>query len=176
METKKQANCVGIFERHQDAEAAIRELQRAGYDMTKLSIVGRDYHTEEHAVGFYNTGDHVKYVGKLGAFWGMVFGIFLAPAFFFIPGIGPILTGGLIGSILMGTLEGAAVGAALGGGAGALGAALADMGIPKDKTIRYEAELKANKYLLIASGNADDAKRARSILAEHGAEAAVHGD
>lgn len=29
--------------------------------MTKLSIIGRDYHIEEHATGFYNTGDRVKY-------------------------------------------------------------------------------------------------------------------
>ncbi|HEX3695514.1 MAG TPA: general stress protein [Polyangia bacterium] len=176
MEQKMEANCVAIFDNHQNAERAILALQRAGYDMKKLSIVGRDYHTEEHAVGFYNAGDRVKYVGKLGAFWGMVFGIFFAPAFFFIPGIGPILTGGLIGSILLGTLEGAAVGAAVGGGAGVVAASLTSLGIPKDKTIRYEAELKANKYLLIASGSVDDANRARSILAEQGGQAVVHAE
>ncbi len=54
MDTKGDTNCVAIFERHQDAEAALREFVRAGFDMKKLSIIGRDYHTEEHAVGFYN--------------------------------------------------------------------------------------------------------------------------
>ena len=112
MDLKDNSNCVAVFDRHEDAEKAIRELQRGGFDMKKLSIVGRDYHTEEHAVGFYNAGDRVKYWGKQGAFWGSIFGILFAPAFFWIPGIGPILTGGLIGSILMGTVEGAAVGAA----------------------------------------------------------------
>jgi hypothetical protein len=29
--------------------------------MKKLSIVGKDYHTEEHAVGYYNTGDRMKH-------------------------------------------------------------------------------------------------------------------
>ena len=38
--------------------------------MNQLSIVGRDYHTEEHVVGYYNAGDRMKYWGKLGAFWG----------------------------------------------------------------------------------------------------------
>ena len=133
--------------------------------MKKLSIVGRDYHTEEHAVGFYNTGDRVKYWGKNGAFWGTVFGILFAPAFFFIPGIGPVLTGGLIGSILMGTVEGAAVGAAVGAGSSALAAALTGLGIPKVSVIRYEAAVKANKFLLIASGTAAEVERARKILA-----------
>jgi uncharacterized membrane protein len=169
METTGQSNCVAVFDQHQGAESAIRALQSKGFDMKKLSIVGRDYHTEEHAVGFYNAGDHVKYWGKLGAFWGTVFGILFAPAFFFIPGIGPILTGGIIGSILMGTVEGAAVGAAIGGGSGVLAAALTGLGIPKDSVIRYQADLKANKFLLIANGTPAEVERARAILAEVGA-------
>jgi uncharacterized membrane protein len=169
MDQTNESNCVAVFDRHEDAEVAIRELQRAGFDMKKLSIVGRDYHTEEHAVGFYNAGDHVKYWGKTGAFWGGVFGVLLAPAFFWIPGIGPILTGGLIGSFLMGTIEGAAVGAAIGGSSGVLAAALSGLGIPKDSIIRYEASLKANKFLLIASGTAADTQLARSTLGKLGA-------
>jgi hypothetical protein len=175
MSTQNDSNCVAVFDRHQDADAAIRELQKGGFDMKKLSIVGRDYHTEEHAVGFYNAGDRVKYWGKNGAFWGGMFGILLAPAFFWIPGVGPILTGGLIGSFLMGTIEGAAVGAAVGGGTSVLAAGLVGMGIPKDSVIHYEADLKANKFLLIASGTAAETERARGLFAERGARAQVHG-
>ena len=174
MNIVSERSCIAVFDRHQDAEAAIQELQRSRYDMKKLSIVGRDYHTEEHAVGFYNSGDRVKYWGKNGAFWGMVFGILLAPAFFWIPGIGPILTGGLIGSILMGTLEGAAVGAALGGGASALAAAFTGMGIPEDSVIRYEGDLRANKFLLIAHETATDVERARTMLAARGGQVEVY--
>jgi uncharacterized membrane protein len=165
MDPKDTSNVVAVFDQHPDAEKAIRELQRGGFDMKKLSIVGRDYHTEEHAVGFYNAGDRVKYWGRHGAFWGTIFGILLAPAFFWIPGIGPIMTGGIIGSLLMGTVEGAAVGAAVVGGTSALAAALAGLGIPKDSVIQYEADLKANKFLLIASGTAAEVERARSLLA-----------
>jgi hypothetical protein len=174
MSTTNDSNCVAVFDRHEDAEAAVRELGRVGFDMKKLSIVGRDYHTEEHAVGFYNAGDRVKYWGKLGAFWGSMFGILFAPAFFFIPGIGPILTGGLIGSFLMGTIEGAAVGAAVGGGASVLAAALTSMGIPKDSVVRYQADLKADKFLLIATGNAAAVEQARAVIAGRGGRAEVH--
>lgn len=38
-------------------------------------------------------------------------GIRLAPAFFWIPGVAPIMTGALLGSALMGRLEGGAIGA-----------------------------------------------------------------
>jgi hypothetical protein len=174
MDTTNESNCVAVFDRHQDAEIAIRELQRVGFDMKKLSIIGRDYHTEEHAVGFYNGGDRVRHWGKLGAFWGGLFGIVFAPAFFFIPGIGPILTGGLIGSFLMGTIEGAAVGAAVGGGGSALVAALSGMGIPKNSVIQYEADLKANKFVLSASGTVAEVERARGVIAERGGKAQVH--
>jgi len=104
-----------------------------------------------------------------------MFGILLAPAFFWIPGVGPILTGGLVGSFLMGTIEGAAVGAAIGGGTSVLAAGLVGLGLPKDSVIRYEAELKANKFLLIASGTAAEAERARGLFAERGGRAQVHG-
>ena len=48
---------VGVYNTHPDAEAAVKELQRSGFDMKKLSIVGKDYHTEEHVIGYYNAGD-----------------------------------------------------------------------------------------------------------------------
>lgn len=169
-----QSNCVAVYPRHQDVEDAIKALQHAGFDMKKLSIVGRDYHTEEHAVGFYNAGDRVRHWGKLGAFWGGIFGLFMAPAFFWIPGVGPILTGGLIGSALMGTIEGVAAGVAVGGGMSALAGALASMGIPKDSLIQYERELRADKFLLIASGTPGDIEQARSILGQNAESVNAH--
>ena len=59
---------VAICNTHAEAEQAVKELQKFGYDMKKLSIVSKDYHTEEDVVGYYNTGDRMKKWGKLGAF------------------------------------------------------------------------------------------------------------
>lgn len=47
-------------------------LRKQGFDMKKLSIVGQDFDTEEHPLGFYNLGDRVKHWGKFGAFWGSI--------------------------------------------------------------------------------------------------------
>ena len=87
--TKENA-IVATYNSHQDAEEAVQQLQRAGFDMKKLSIVGKDYHTEENVVGYYNAGDRMKYWGKMGAFWGGFWGLLFGWAFFAIPGIGPL--------------------------------------------------------------------------------------
>ena len=73
----KNNSIVAIYPSHTAAEAAIKELQQSGFDMKKLSIVGRDYHTDEHVVGYYNVGDRMKYWGKMGAFWGGIWGLFV---------------------------------------------------------------------------------------------------
>ena len=64
-----------IYETHEQAEHAIKDLQEAGVDMKSLSIVGRDTHTEEHVVGYYTAGDRMMYWGKVGAFWGGFWGL-----------------------------------------------------------------------------------------------------
>ena len=38
---------VAVYDSHDAAEEAVKELQKAGFDMTKLSILGRDYHGDE---------------------------------------------------------------------------------------------------------------------------------
>jgi len=50
---------VAVYGTHVEAEGAVKELERAGVDMRSLSIVGRDSHTEEQVVGYYNTGDRM---------------------------------------------------------------------------------------------------------------------
>ena len=100
---------VAIYDTHSHVERAVGELQRSGFDMKKMSVVGTDYHTDEHVVGYYTTGDRMKYWGKLGAVWGGFWGILIGAGAFAIPGIGPVLVAGpLVGSII-GALEGAAV-------------------------------------------------------------------
>src|SRR5580704_4385388 len=151
---------VAVFATHTDAEAAVKELQRAGIDMRTLSIVGKDSHTDEHVVGYYNTGDRMKYWGKMGAFWGGFWGLLFGSAFFAIPGLGPILVAGPLVAWIIGGLEGAVVL----GGLSALGAGLYSIGIAKDSIVQYEAALKADKFLVLAHGTADEVAKARGIL------------
>ncbi|MEO8153675.1 MAG: general stress protein [Rhizobacter sp.] len=153
---------IHVFETHAQAEQAIQSLNKAGFDVKKLSLVGKGYHTEEHLLGFYTAGDRIKAWGRSGAFWGGIWGLLLAPAVFFIPGIGLVAMAGPVVSALIAALEGAVVV----GGVSALGAALTQIGVPKEQVIRYETALKADKYVLMVHGNADDAMSARNLLAE----------
>jgi uncharacterized membrane protein len=164
---------VAIFENHVGAEAAIRKLQKDGFDMKQLSIVGKDYHTEEHAVGYYNTGDRMLYWGKMGAFWGGFWGLLFGSAFFWVPGIGPLLVAGPLVAWIVGALEGAAVV----GGLSALGGALASIGIPKNSVVQYETEVKSGKLLLVAHGTPEEVERVKAVLEQtHAKSTAVHGE
>jgi hypothetical protein len=151
---------VGIYKTHTEAEAAVKELQKSGFDMKKLSVVGKDYHTEENVVGFYKAGDRMKFWGRLGAFWGGLWGMLFGSAFFVIPGFGQLVVLGPLAMMIVGALEGAAVT----GGLSALGAGLYSLGIPKDSIIKYETALKSDKFLVMAHGSADDVVKAKSIL------------
>jgi uncharacterized membrane protein len=162
---------VGVYDSHTKAEASIKELQRSGFDMKKLSIVGKDYHTEEHVIGYYNAGDRMKVWGKLGAFWGGLWGMLFGSAFFLIPGIGPIMVFGPLVGWIVAALEGAVVV----GGLSALGAGLYSIGMPKDSIVKYETALKSDKFLVIAHGTANEVAKAKSILETTGAaEIATH--
>src|SRR5271166_1351182 len=152
---------VAIYKTHSQAEEAVKELQRSGFDMKKMSIVGKDYHTDEHVVGYYNTGDRMKYWGKMGAFWGGIWGWLFGAAFFAIPGIGPVLVAGPLVAWIVGALEGAVVV----GGVSAIGAGLYGLGIPKDSVIQYELALQTDKFLLLLHGTAPEVEKARKILA-----------
>ncbi len=45
----------GVYDPHAEAQATIKELQSSGFDMNKLSIVGKDYHTEKRVIGYDKT-------------------------------------------------------------------------------------------------------------------------
>ena len=156
---------VGIFKTHTEAETSIKELQRAGFDMKKLSIVGKDYHTEEQVVGYYNVSDRMKFWGKQGAYWGGFWGLLFGSAVFIIPGVGPLVMFGPVIGWLVGALEGAVAV----GGVSALAAALYSIGVPNNSSLEYESALKSDSFLVIAHGSAEEVAKAKSILTTAGA-------
>ncbi len=160
-----QNSVIAMFDQHTQAEEAVKQLQQAGVDMKKLSIVGKGYQTEENVVGYYTTGDRMMHWGKYGAFWGGIWGLLFGSAFFIIPGIGPLVVAGPIVAWIVGALEGAAVV----GGLSAIGAGLYSIGIPKNSILQYEKVLKAGKFMLVVHGTPDEVTRAKAILATSGA-------
>jgi uncharacterized membrane protein len=156
----EQNSVVAVYASHVEAEEALKELQSGGIDMKALSIVAKDTHTDEHAVGYYNAGDRMKYWGKSGAFWGGFWGLLFGSAFFAVPGIGPLLVAGPLVAWIVGALEGAVVV----GGLSALGAGLFSIGIPKDSIVEYETALKTDKFLLVMHAGTAEVAKAKSII------------
>ena len=122
---------IASYANHTAAEDAVKEVQKSGFDMKKLSIVGKDYHTDEHVVGYYNTGDRMKYWGKIGAFWGGFWGLLFGGLFMTIPLVGHVVVLGYLATVMLAGIENAIVV----GGLSALGAALYSLGIPKDSVL-----------------------------------------
>ena len=156
-----QDSVVATYATHEQAEQAVKELQQAGIDMKSLSIAGRNTHTDEHVVGYYNAGDRMKYWGKVGAFWGGFWGLLFGSAFFAIPGIGPVLVGGPLVAWVIAALEGAVEVGAI----SAIGAGLMSIGVPKDSVVKYDATLKTDGYLLVVHGTREAVSNAKDILA-----------
>jgi hypothetical protein len=162
----KEHSVVAAYPRHSDAEHAVNLLKKGNFNIKKLAIVGKGYHTEDQVVGYYTTGDRMKHWGEKGAFWGGLWGMLMGSAFFLIPGVGPVMVAGSAVAWIVGALESAVVV----GGLSALGAGLYSIGIPKGSALKYESSIKAGKYLLIAHGTPEEAESARRILADTNAE------
>lgn len=161
---------VAIYDSHAKAETAVKALQRAGFDMKRISIIGRDYHTEQHVIGFLNAGDRAKIYGKFGAFWGGLMGVLFGSAMLFVPVLGHVIVLGPLAAAVFGGLEGAV----LVGGLSALAGALVSLGIPKNSVLRYETALKADNFMLVVHGDAQEIERARGLLKASGLSSFDH--
>lgn len=161
----KVRSSVYVFDTRTRAADAIRSLSASGFDKKGLSVIGRGYHSEEHPVGFYTSGNRIKQWGGSGGFSGGTRGLLSAPTVFFLPGLGLMAMAGPLVSALVGALEDAVVV----DGLTALPAALTEIGVPKDEVIKFETALKGAKYVLMVHGNAEELAKARAVLA--GAEA-----
>lgn len=154
-----------VVNSHAEAVATIEELQRSGLDINKLSIVGKDYQSKQQSIATPNAYDRMKDWQKLGAFWGNLWGLLSRSAFFFIPGIGPVIVCGPLTSWIIRAREEHG----MDGGMSVLGAGLFSIGIPKNGITEYERALQSDKFILITHGGAHETARSNSILETPGA-------
>ena len=152
---------IAIHDTHSGAEAAVKALERAGFDMKSVSIVGKGFHDEAHPHAFYALGDRVRAWGASGGFWGATWALLLGSAVFVMPPLGVVAAAGPITLALVAALESAVVV----GGVSAICVALVSLGMPREQAIRYEADVAANRFLVIVHGAPEKADQARRILA-----------
>jgi uncharacterized membrane protein len=160
VETIVESRVVAVYPDHASAEEAVRKLVKEGFAMKDVSIVGRDFRVEEEPIGFVSARDFIGAGAGTGAWVGGLFGLLIGAAFLVLPGMGPVVVAGPLSAALLGGLEGALAGAAM----GALSGALVSLGVPKNQALKYEAQVKAGKFLVIARGTPEQVARAKALL------------
>ncbi|MBS0294054.1 MAG: DUF1269 domain-containing protein [Proteobacteria bacterium] len=155
---------MSLFATHGAADGAVRKLDAGGVPLASISVVGRNYHSEEQPVGYFNAGERAWFYGKLGAFWGGLAGLLLGSGFFFVPVIGPMVVLGPMTSVIVGGIEGAV----LAGGASALVGALTGLGVPRNSVLRYDSATRADQFLVTVHAQEQDVQRIQQLLAEAG--------
>lgn len=150
---------VGLFRDSTEAQAALHDLESAGFTREHLSLVaydGSQANSEASSQGSEMGSNTTK-----GATMGGVAGLLLGLAAVAIPGIGPVVAAGPIAAALAGAGVGAAAGGILG--------ALADMGIPGHEAKYYQEAIRRGGTLVIVRTDDQLAEKAQSILDRHGA-------
>ncbi|MGP0062010.1 MAG: general stress protein [Isosphaeraceae bacterium] len=160
VETPAGTSIVAVYADHRAAEEALRQLHEAGFPMSDLSIIGRNFQTTEEPVGFISTSDYATAGAKTGASFGGLLGLLVGSAFLVLPVVGPVVVAGPLAASLLAGIEGALAGTAL----GTLAGALVGWGVPKDRAIRYETQIEGGKFIVVVRGVPEVISRARSLL------------
>jgi hypothetical protein len=149
-----------VYDRQEEAESVVARLQSAGFDMRKVSVVGREDLGSRQVVGYYRDGGGIKYWGKSEKFWGPLLEALDGWAFFSVPGIGPVVVAGPLAGWIVATLSNPVIF----GGLTALGTGLYSIGISQETVLLCESALREGRYLVLAHGTASAVRTAREIL------------
>ena len=170
MTTIRYKRAAGLYYSRDEAEAAVRALKDAGFDMDRVSVIAKDADKvagEETIEEVGNKADEGAATGALaGGALGGITGLLVGLGALAIPGIGPILLAGAEATASATTLAGASIGAAAGGLAGAL----IGLGIPEEKAKVYSDRVAGGSFLVMVTGSAAEIARAESIMRRHGVE------
>ncbi|MEH2380677.1 MAG: histidine kinase [Nostoc sp.] len=163
---------VGVFSNRRDAEHALHELKKVGFDMNRVSVITQDGDKDDIAGAEVRdrVGDKSDEGAKVGAATGGALGgltgLLVGLGTLAIPGIGPIMLAGAAATTLATTLAGAGIGAV----AGSLLGALIGLGIPEERARVYDERVRRGHYLVILDGTDTEIVRAEAILHQQGVE------
>jgi hypothetical protein len=165
------AAVAAVFADRAQAERAIDELKRAGFTREQIGVAMRDrtaqgemaQHTGTHAAD----GAAAGLIG--GGLLGALAGFLIATGALAIPGIGPVVAGGVLAHAL-GIAGGTAVaGAGIGAAAGGILGALIGMGIPEHEARHVERGFVQGGTIVTVAAPAR-AGEAAAVLERNGGE------
>lgn len=146
---------VGVYHTHDRAIDAVQKLEQNGFDLKKVSIVGKA-DIVENQIETHSGEEAMERGVTIGAVLGSFLGLLTGLSMITVPGLGVLYMSGA----LVGTVGGFSIGSASGGILGALMAA----GIGKDGVLSYQKHLEVGKYLVVYQGTKDEVHRAENLL------------
>jgi hypothetical protein len=161
---------VGAFSNYRDTELALIELQSTGFPMNKVSVVGENLDGNEIAGASAGKGTDEKVGGgakagaTAGAVTGGLIGLLGSIGALAIPGVGPVMAGGAIATLLADTVVGGAIGAAAGGLVGGL----VGLGVPEAKAKVYSDRVSRGEYLVFVEVTDAELATAEGIMSVRG--------
>jgi hypothetical protein len=148
---------VGLFSHRSAAEAAIRDLQDAGFGEDRIGVAMQE-RVEQGDLLEATGGEPAEGAAKGAVSGGLVGGLIGLLGSLLIPGVGPVLAGGVLAS----TLAGVGVGAATGGLLGAL----IGLGVPEEDAEHFDRGFRAGGTLVTVNAGPRTAEAA-AILGRH---------
>jgi hypothetical protein len=140
----ERSTVVGVFNDRASAERAVDELHRLGFNDDQIGFMWKggpdDGVRGARDLTDDNNNKAAETAATGAAVGGAVGGALTAVAALAIPGVGPVLAGGLLASIIGGAAAGGAVGGLVGMFTG--------MGIPDEEAHYYEGEFNQGRILV----------------------------
>lgn len=172
MEKSTRTTVVGVFDEAQQAERAISALHQAEFTEEQIGYIRRDSKTAAGTTEIANNAPNPVAAVGTGAVIGGLVG---AAAALLIPGVGPVLAGGILVNTVGATAAGAAVVGAVGGAvAGGLLGALTKLGVPEDEARYADEQFQAGRTIVTVKA-VERADEATTILRRFGAHD-IHAD
>jgi len=161
----------GLFSTRDAAERAIMDLKNAGFSGSDIGIAMRDRNAQGELVK--DTGTHAAEGAVSGAIaggaLGGILGFLIGAGAIAIPGLGPVVAGGLLASAF-GLAGGTAVaGAGIGAATAGIVGALVGLGIPDEEARYFERGFNTGGVLVTVKSDTRLAEAA-TILERNGAD------
>ncbi len=160
---------VAIFDDLNHAHMAVRELRDMGIRNADISLVAHDV-TGEYGRALKrpadDTTDGAETGAGIGALVGGIGGLLVGLGALAIPGVGPVIAAGPLGTALS-ALLGAGAGALAGGVAGGLIGALVDLGVPEDEAGYYAEGVRRGGTLVTVRADDTRVDEVRRVLDRH---------
>ena len=140
MEATVRSLVIGVFNTAAEAEHCVEELRRAGFAADGIGIIEPDADAATRSPAEETTAESgrssgVRRIGAAGAIIGGLLGVVTALV---IPGVGPVIAGGVLST-------------ALGGAALGLSVVLVGFGMTRRQATFYERQLEQGKTIVTAN-------------------------